>query len=86
VEVLETEPPNFDFVIAIIAGGWPPLVPCLPAIVYDYVMYLVWQHLFLQWLRVCCRSSTRPLESHDTLRVMIPSARERHASSLGSLL
>ena len=34
-----TEPPNFDFVVA---GGWPSRVPCLPAIVHDYVTYLVW--------------------------------------------
>ena len=71
-----TEPPNFDFAIAVVAGGWPSHVPCLPAIVHDYVTYLVWQHLSLQWLRVCCQSSGRPPESHNTL------VRERHASSL----
>jgi hypothetical protein len=45
-----TEPPNFDFVVAIVTGGWPSRVTCLPVIVYDFVMYLVWQHLSLQWL------------------------------------
>ena len=62
-----TEPPNFDFAIAVVAGGWPSYVPCLPAIMHDYVTYLVWQHLSLQWLRVCCRSGGRPPKSHDTL-------------------
>ena len=33
-----TEPSNFDFAIAIVAGSWPSLVPCFPAIVYDCVM------------------------------------------------
>ena len=75
-----TEPPNLDFVVAIVAGGWPSLVPCLPTIMYDCVSYLVWQHLSLQWLRVYCRSV------EGLLRVMIPLAKERHASSLGSLL
>ena len=37
-----TEPPNFDFAVAVVAGGWPSRVPCLPAIVYDCVTYLVW--------------------------------------------
>ena len=36
-----TEPPNFDFVVAVVAGGWPSRVPCLPAIVHNYVTYLV---------------------------------------------
>ena len=62
-----TEPPNFDFAIAVVAGGWPSRVPCLPAIVHDYVTYLVWQHLSLQWLRVYCRIGGRPPKSHDTL-------------------
>ena len=67
VEVLEHSLPILIFAIAIVAGGWPSRVPCLPAIVHDYVMYLVWQHLSLQWLRVCCRSGGRPPKSHDTL-------------------
>ena len=62
-----TEPPNFDFAIAVVAGGWPSRVPCLPTIVHDYVTYFVWQHLSLQWLRVYCRSGGRPPKSHDTL-------------------
>jgi len=62
-----TEPPNFDFVVAVVARGWPSRVPCLSAILHDCIVYLVWQHLSLQWLRVCCRSSGRPPESHDTL-------------------
>ena len=62
-----TEPSNFDFVVAVVVGGWPSLVPCLSAIVYDCVMYLIWQHLSLQWLRVYCRGSGRPPKSHDTL-------------------
>ena len=33
----------------------------------DCVTYLVWQHLSLQWLRVCCRSDGWPPESHNTL-------------------
>ena len=37
-----TEPSNFDFVVAIVVGSWPSLVPCLPAIVCDYVTYLGW--------------------------------------------
>ena len=37
-----TEPPNFDFAIAVVAGGWPSRVPCLSTIVHDYVTYLVW--------------------------------------------
>ena len=45
-----TEPPNFDFTVAVVAGGWPSRVPCLPAIVHDYVMYLVWQLSSHQWL------------------------------------
>ena len=44
------KPPNFDFVVVVVAGGWPSLVPCLPTIVHDCVTYLVWQHLSLQWL------------------------------------
>ena len=60
-----TEPSNFDFVVAV--ESWPSPVPCLPAIVYDCVMYLIWQHLSLQWLRVCGRSGDRPPENHDTL-------------------
>ena len=44
------EPPSCSFAIAVVAGGWPSRVPCLPAIMHDYVMYLVWQHLSLQWL------------------------------------
>ena len=47
--------------------SWPSRVPCLPAIVHDYVTYLVWQHLSLQWLRVCCQSGGRPPKSHNTL-------------------
>ena len=36
-----TKPPNFDFVVVVVvAGSWPSLVPCLPAIVYDCVTYL----------------------------------------------
>ena len=57
---------NFDFVV-VVAGGWPSLVPCLPAIICDCVTYLVWQHLSLQWLRVYCQSGRRPPESHNTL-------------------
>ena len=41
------EPPNFDFAIVVVSGGWPSRVPCLPAIVHDYVTYLVWQYLSL---------------------------------------
>ena len=37
-----TEPPNFDFVVAVVAGSWLSPVPCLPAIVYDCVTYLRW--------------------------------------------
>ena len=55
-----TEPSNFDFDVAIVAGSWPSPVPCLPAIVYDCVTYL-------QWLRVYCQSGGRPPKSHDTL-------------------
>ena len=43
-----TEPLNFDFATAVVVvGGWPSCVPCLPAIVHDYVTYLVWQYLSL---------------------------------------
>ena len=35
-----TEPSNFDFAVAVVAGSWPSPVPCLPAIVYDCVTYL----------------------------------------------
>ena len=35
-----TEPPNFDFVVVVAAGGWPSRVPSLPAIVHDYVTTL----------------------------------------------
>ena len=45
-----TEPPNFDFVVAIIAGGWPSLVPFLPIIVYDCVTYLGRLVSSHQWL------------------------------------
>ena len=58
---------NFDFAVAVVARGWPSLVPCLPAIMCDCVTYLVWDHLSLQWLRVCCRSGSKPPKSHDTL-------------------
>ena len=81
---------NFDFAIAIVAGGWASLVPCLPAIMCDCVMYLVWQHLSLQWLRVCCRSGGRPPESHNTLiqrkTCVLPDAHLRllHDLALGS--
>ena len=61
------EPPSSSCAIAVVAGGWPSRVPCLPAIVHDYVTYLAWQHLSLQWLRVCCRSGSKPPKSHDTL-------------------
>jgi hypothetical protein len=44
------EPPNFDFAVAVVAGSWPSCVPWLPAIVYDYVMYLEWQLSSHQWL------------------------------------
>ena len=37
-----TEPPNFDFVVAVVAGGCPSRVPCLPAIMFDHVTYLGW--------------------------------------------
>ena len=62
-----TEPSNFDFAVAVVAGGWSSRVPCLPVIVYDYVTYIVWHHLSIQWLRVYCRSGGRPPKSHDTL-------------------
>ena len=62
-----TEPLNFDFAIAVVVGGWPSRVPCLPALVHNYVTYLVWQHLSLQWLRVYCQIGGRPPKSHDTL-------------------
>ena len=42
-----TEPPNFDFVVA---RSWPSPITCLPAIVYDCVMYLGWQVSSHQWL------------------------------------
>ena len=45
-----TEPSNFDFVVAIVAGSWPSPVPCLPTIVYDCVTYLGWQVSSHQWL------------------------------------
>ena len=79
------------FIFAIAVGGWPSRVPCLPTIVHDYVTYLVWQHLSLQWLRVCCRSSGRPPKSHDTLgqrkTCVLPDAHLRllHNLALGSL-
>jgi len=44
------KPPNFDFVVDVVAGGWPPRVPLSPAIVCDQVMYLGWQQLSLQCL------------------------------------
>ena len=61
------EPPNFGFAITVVARGLPSLVPCLPVIIHDCVTYFVWQHLSVQWLRVCCQSGGRPPESHDTL-------------------
>ena len=81
---------NFDFAIAIVAGGWSSLIPCLPAIMCDCVTYLVWQHLSLQWLRVCCRTSGRPPKSHNTLiqrkTCVLPDAHLRllHDLALGS--
>jgi hypothetical protein len=45
-----TKPPNFDFVVTIIAAGWPSRIPCQPAIMYDYVTYLGWQLSSHQWL------------------------------------
>ena len=39
------ESPNSDFAAAVVAGGWPPRVLLLPAIVCDQVMYLRWQQL-----------------------------------------
>ena len=38
-----TEPPNFDLVVAVVARSWPSPITCLPAIVYDCVMYIGWQ-------------------------------------------
>jgi hypothetical protein len=35
-----TEAPNFDFVVFVVAGGWPSRVPCLPTIMYNYIAYL----------------------------------------------
>ena len=35
------EPPNFDFAVVVVAGGWPSHDPCLPAIVHDYITYLL---------------------------------------------
>ena len=64
MEVLEQSLPILIFALVV---GWPSHVPCLPAIVHDYVTYLAWQHLSLQWLGVCCRSDGRPPKSHDTL-------------------
>ena len=81
---------HFDFAIAVVAGGWLSLVPCLPAIVYDCVTYLVCQRLSLQWLRVYCRSGGRPPKSHDTLdqrkTCILPDAHLRllHNLALGS--
>ena len=62
-----TEPPSSSCAVAVVAGGWPSRVPCLPAIVHDYVTYLVWQPLSLKWLRVYCRSGGRPPGSHNSL-------------------
>jgi hypothetical protein len=76
------EPPSFNFAITVVAGGYPSRVLCLPAIVYNYITYLVRRYLSFQWLRVYCRSDGRPPKSHDTLRVMIPSARGKYVSSL----
>jgi hypothetical protein len=42
-EDARTEPPKFDFVVAVVAAGWPSHVPCLLAIIYDYITYLGWQ-------------------------------------------
>ena len=87
MEVLEQSLPILIFAVAV---GWPSRVPCLPAIVYDYVTYLVWQHLSLQWLQVCCRSGGRPPKSHDTLgqrkTCVLPDAHLRllHNLALGS--
>jgi len=68
VEVLEQSLPILIFtVVVVVARGYPSCVPCLPTIVYDCVTYLVWQHLCLQWLRVCYRGGGRPPKSHDTL-------------------
>ena len=58
-----TEPPNFDFAVAV--EGGPSHVLSLPTIAHDYVTYLVWHHLSVQWLGVCCRSGGRPLENHN---------------------
>jgi hypothetical protein len=30
-----TEPPNFDFAITIVVGGWPSHVPCLPRFTFE---------------------------------------------------
>ena len=63
-----TELPNFDFAIAVVARGWPSRVPCLPAIVHDYVMSL--------YGNIClfngCESVVELVVG--LLRVMIPSA------------
>ena len=85
-----TEPPNFDFVVAVVARVWASHVPCLPAIVHDCVTYLVWQHLSLQLLQVCYRNGGRPPKSHDTLgqrkTCVLPDAHLRllHNLALGS--
>jgi hypothetical protein len=69
-----TEPPNFDFCCCY----WKLAISCpiLPAIMYDYITYLVWWHLSLQW----CESVVEAVA--NLLRVMIPSTREWHSSSL----
>ena len=71
-----TEAPNFDFVIVVVARGWPSHVPCLPTIVHDYVTYLHGSICLFNG----CESVVEVVVG--LLRVMIPSARERHASSL----
>jgi hypothetical protein len=73
-----TKPPNFDFAVAI--EGWPSHVTCLPAIVYDYIHTLFGSICLFNG----CESVVKVVVG--LLRVMIPSARERHASSLSSLL
>ena len=45
-----TEPSNFDFAIAVVAGSRPSPIPCLPTNVYDCVTYLGWQVSSHQWL------------------------------------
>ena len=83
-----TEPPNFDFYCCCCC--WRSRIPCLPAIVHDYITYLVWQHLSLQWLWVYCWSGGRPPKSHDTLgqrkTCVLPDAYLRllHGLALGS--